>query len=79
MIVFERYGFHFTPTALTKDWDDLFLVVKMKDRSKIDSPRYSVWEYSEEEYVSFIQETLNYLKHFKTSANPSFSTLSCPQ
>lgn len=57
MIVFERYGFHFTTTNIaTKDGHVLFLVVKMKGRSHVEAPRLSVWEYSEEEYVSFIQK-----------------------
>ena len=57
MVVFERFGFHFTTTAIsTETGKQLFLVVKMKDRSSVDSPRLSVWEYSEEEYVSFIRE-----------------------
>lgn len=57
MIVFERYGFHFTPTALTtSEGEPLFMVVKMKGRSSVESPRLSVWEYSEDEYVSIIQE-----------------------
>ena len=56
-IVFERYGFHFTPTALTTNTGEpLFLVVKMKGRSSVEAPRLSIWEYSEEEYVSFIRE-----------------------
>ncbi len=57
MIIFERYGFHFTRTALTTSTgENLYLVVKMKGRSSVASPRLSVWEYREEEYVSFIQE-----------------------
>ena len=56
-IIFERYGFHFTPTAVTRGQEGpLFLVVKMKGRSSAEAPRLSVWEYSEEEYVSFIRD-----------------------
>ena len=55
-IVLERKGFHFTPTALTtSSGEPLFLVVKMKGRSTVEAPRLPVWEYSEENYVSFIQ------------------------
>ena len=56
-IVYEKYGFHFTPTALTTSTGEpLFLVVKMKGRSTVEAPKLSVWEYGEDEYVSFIQE-----------------------
>ena len=40
----------------TSSDDYLSLVVKIKDRSTIESPQISVWDYSEDEYISFIQE-----------------------
>ena len=56
-VIFERYGFHFTPTKLTtKSGEPMFLVVKMKGRSTVEAPRLMVWEHSEDEYVSFINE-----------------------
>ncbi len=56
-VIFERYGFHFTPSDISTEAGKLlFLVVKMKGRSSIEAPRLSVWEYSEAEYISFIQE-----------------------
>lgn len=57
MIIFSRSGFHFTANALTtSSGEPLYLVVKMKGRSTVESPHLPVWEHSEEEYVSFIQE-----------------------
>lgn len=56
-VIFERFGFHFTTSVISTETGKLlFLVVKMKGRSSVEYPRLSVWEYSEEEYVSFIQE-----------------------
>ena len=56
-IVFERSGFHFTPSVMrTNVGEPLFLIVKVKGRSTVEAPRLSVWEYDEDEYVSFINE-----------------------
>ena len=58
--IYERYGFHFVRTAFTtQTGENLSLVVKVKGRSRIDYPNYSVWEYSEDEYVDFINKGLD--------------------
>lgn len=56
-VVFERNGFHYIPTSRTTENGEkriLSLVVKMKDRSSVEYPKLSVWEYSEDEYVNYI-------------------------
>lgn len=53
--IFEIGGFHFVRTAVTtRDGENLFMVVKLKNRSKVYYPQYSIWEYSEEEFVEHI-------------------------
>lgn len=57
MILYEYKGYHFTSNiCTTKDGRNLFLVVKMRNRSTVMTPRISSWEYTEDEYVSFIRE-----------------------
>ncbi len=57
--IIERHGFHFIPTSRVTEHGAepaLSLVVKMKGRSSVEFPRLSVWEYSEDEYVDFINQ-----------------------
>lgn len=61
MVVYEYKGFHFTVNACTtRNMENLFLVIKMRGRSHIVAPRLSTWEYTEDEYVTFIRE--NHIK-----------------
>lgn len=55
--IFERHGFHFARRAITTSTgENMFLIIKVPGRSSVEYPKYSVWEYSEDEYVEFINK-----------------------
>ncbi len=55
-IIYEKNGFNFTTNVISAETEkQVFLIVKMKGRSTVESPQLFALEHSEEEYVSFIQ------------------------